>query len=110
MPWQRPAAASSGQQRPAAPGGHDLRLRRSTHRPPLQDYDDDGETAAGARMLHLLQVADCRNVVVVVSRWFGGVLLGPSRFTFINNAARMLLEREGFIVREEKGKKKGKGK
>jgi putative IMPACT (imprinted ancient) family translation regulator len=79
----------------------------------LQDYDDDGETAAGARMLHLLQVADCRNVVVVVSRWFGGVLLGPSRFTFINNAARMLLEAERFIVREEKGggsKKKGRGR
>lgn len=80
---------------------------------PLQDYDDDGETAAGARMLHLLQVADCRNVVVVVSRWFGGVLLGPSRFTYINNAARALLEQQGFIVREEKqqgagGKKKGR--
>lgn len=62
-----------------------------------QDYDDDGETAAGGRMLHLLQVADVRNVVVVVSRWFGGVLLGPSRFTAINNTARELLERLGHM-------------
>lgn len=31
-------------------------------------------------------------MVVVVSRWFGGVLLGPSRFTLINNTARALLE------------------
>lgn len=32
------------------------------------------------------------NVIVVVSRWFGGVLLGPSRFRLINNTARQLLE------------------
>jgi hypothetical protein len=30
-------------------------------------------------------------------RRFGGVLLGPARFTHINNAARRLLEAEGFI-------------
>ena len=71
-----------------------------------QDCDDDGEDAAGGRLLHLLQLADCKDVVVVVSRWFGGVLLGPSRFALINNAARGLLEREGFIERKEK--KKGK--
>ncbi len=44
----------------------------------VQDYDDDGEAAAGGRLLHLLQAADVRNVVVVVSRWFGGVLLGEA--------------------------------
>eukprot|EP00775_Hariotina_reticulata_P011907 gene11907-12051_t len=44
-----------------------------------QDYDDDGEAAAGGRLLHLLQVANVSNAVVVVSRWFGGVLLGPAR-------------------------------
>ena len=31
-------------------------------------------------------------VLVVVTRWFGGVLLGPSRFKCINNSARSLLE------------------
>ncbi len=44
-----------------------------------------------------MQVADVRNVVVVVSRWFGGVLLGPSRFTAINNTARELLEQLGHV-------------
>ena len=44
-----------------------------------QDADDDGEAAAGGRLLHLLQMADARNVAVVVTRWFGGVLLGPDR-------------------------------
>jgi hypothetical protein len=28
-----------------------------------QDYDDDGESAAGGRLLHLLQIVDARNVV-----------------------------------------------
>lgn len=37
------------------------------------------------------------NVVVVVSRWYGGVLLGPSRFALINNTARQLLEATGHI-------------
>eukprot|EP01024_Parvocaulis_polyphysoides_P074602 TRINITY_DN9623_c0_g1_i1.p1 TRINITY_DN9623_c0_g1~~TRINITY_DN9623_c0_g1_i1.p1 ORF type:complete len:309 (-),score=59.81 TRINITY_DN9623_c0_g1_i1:295-1083(-) len=72
----------------------------------IQDYDDDGESAAGGRLLHMLQAANVRDVVVVVSRWFGGVLLGPSRFSCINNTARQLLEQEGYIIREEK--KKGK--
>eukprot|EP01025_Chloroclados_australasicus_P011350 TRINITY_DN14908_c3_g1_i1.p1 TRINITY_DN14908_c3_g1~~TRINITY_DN14908_c3_g1_i1.p1 ORF type:complete len:314 (+),score=39.07 TRINITY_DN14908_c3_g1_i1:101-1042(+) len=75
----------------------------------IQDFDDDGETAAGGRMLHMLQAANVRDAVVVVSRWFGGVLLGPSRFSCINNTARQLLEQEGYIVKEENNKgKKGK--
>lgn len=32
----------------------------------LKDSDDDGEAAAGGRLLHLLQMVDARNVVVVV--------------------------------------------
>ena len=119
----------------------------------VQDYDDDGETAAGSRMLHLLQVllshackasaiswaddseglaiaaaepgrisfphavhiraqatvqmADVQGACVVVSRWFGGVHLGPSRFAIINNTARQLLVAEGFMLA---GATKGKGK
>jgi Uncharacterized protein family UPF0029 len=41
--------------------------------------------------------------VVVVSRWYGGVLLGPARFTHINNAARNLLSAEGYIKQEGQG-------
>ena len=59
----------------------------------FQDFDDDGETAAGGRLLHLMQLMDVWNVVVVVSRWFGGVLLGPDRFRIINNVARQALIR-----------------
>lgn len=73
----------------------------------LQDSDDDGETAAGGRLLHLLQIVNAENVMVIVTRWYGGVLLGPARFTHINNAARMLLDQEGYIQNHSSaGKKK----
>lgn len=69
---------------------HDKRISRAAHNITawrivrsngviIQDCDDDGENAAGGRLLHLLNVTDSKNVVLVVSRWFGGVLLGPSR-------------------------------
>ena len=59
--------------------------------------DDDGESAAGQRLLHLLHQLHVHNAVVVVSRWYGGIKLGPDRFKLINNAARDLLVREGFV-------------
>ncbi|XP_037105002.1 protein IMPACT isoform X1 [Syngnathus acus] len=64
----------------------------------LQDCEDDGETAAGGRLLHLLQILDVRNVLVVVSRWYGGILLGPDRFKHINNCARSILLQEGYAA------------
>lgn len=46
----------------------------------MQDNDDDGEAAAGGRIAHLMQVMEVVNVLVVVSRWYGGVKLGPDRW------------------------------
>ena len=43
------------------------------------DCDDDGESAAGGRLLHLLEILGVKNVCVVVSRWYGGIQLGPDR-------------------------------
>lgn len=34
-----------------------------------QDCDDDGESGASARMLHLLEITRSLGVAVVVSRW-----------------------------------------
>ena len=73
----------------------------------LQDADDDGEAAAGGRLLHLLQMAGARNVAVVVSRWFGGILLGADRFKLINNCARDLLAEHGYVVAAASGKRAG---
>lgn len=76
----------------------------------VQDYDDDGEAAAGGRMLHLMQLMDVWNVLVVVTRWYGGVNLGPDRFRAINNVAREAIVQGGFVKEEEKSKGKAKGK
>lgn len=56
-----------------------------------QDCDDDGEDAAGGRLLKLLQMMDVWNVLLVVSRWYGGVKLGPARFGIINAVARQAI-------------------
>ncbi|CAO3690121.1 unnamed protein product [Rhizopus microsporus] len=75
----------------------------------LQDNDDDGETAAGGRLLHLMQILQVENAVVIVTRWYGGVPLGPDRFKDINNIARTALEQYGFIKQPSKhSNKKGK--
>ncbi|KAL8656408.1 MAG: hypothetical protein Q9210_000267 [Variospora velana] len=68
-----------------------IRTSADGNRVVYQDCDDDGETAAGARLLKLLQIMDVWNVLVVVSRWYGGVKLGPARFGIINAVAREAL-------------------
>ncbi|KAH6611403.1 hypothetical protein Trco_001423 [Trichoderma cornu-damae] len=84
----------------------DRRIRSATHnitawriRGPgaasYQDSDDDGEDAAGGRLLRLLQLMGTWDVMVVVTRWYGGVKLGPRRFALINGVARDALVRAG---------------
>lgn len=74
-----------------------------------QDCNDDGETAAGSRMLHLMQLMDVWEVIVVVTRWYGGVHLGPDRFRIINTAAREALVLGGFVEgKDGETKKKGR--
>lgn len=49
-----------------------------------------------------------QNVVVIVSRWFGGILMGGQRFKEINRAAQSLLEQQGYDQRisQMQGKQK----
>ena len=57
--------------------------------------DDDGENHAGGRLLNFLKLADggkgVENVLVVVTRWYGGVKLGEVRFKHIVDAAKNCL-------------------
>lgn len=71
----------------------------------FQDCDDNGETAAGGRVLHLMQLMDIWDVMVVVTRWYGGHQLGPKRFSIINAAARDAFVKGGFVG---DAKKKGR--
>ena len=98
----------------------DRRIRSATHnmtawriRGPggsvsYQDCDDDGETAAGGRLLHLMQLMELWDAMVVVTRWYGGVKLGPRRFAVINAAARDGFVRAGMVSDEKGGKEKKK--
>ena len=78
-----------------------------------QDCDDDGETAAGGRVLHLLELMEAWDVMVVVTRWYGGVQLGPDRFRLINQTARDAVVKGGYVedaAKIEKHSHKRKGK
>ncbi|KAK4143714.1 ribosomal protein S5 domain 2-type protein [Dichotomopilus funicola] len=97
----------------------DKRVRTATHNitawrirgdggTSFQDCDDDGETAAGGRLLHLMQLMDLWDAMVVVTRWYGGQKLGPRRFALINQTARDAFVRAGW-VREEGGQAGGSG-
>ncbi|KAH8882775.1 UPF0029-domain-containing protein [Thozetella sp. PMI_491] len=98
----------------------DKRVRTATHnitawriRGPngtsFQDCNDDGETAAGGRLLHLMQLMDLWDTMVVVTRWYGGQKLGPRRFALINAAARDAFVKAG-LVDDSGAKKKSHGK
>lgn len=63
----------------------------------MQDFHDDGEGGAGIKIMHFLQDNNVRNVLVVVSRWYGGILLGPARFMYITDAARGVLQQGGYL-------------
>ncbi|KAI5799310.1 hypothetical protein DFH27DRAFT_514925 [Peziza echinospora] len=98
------------------------RMRRESDGAVFQDNDDDGETAAGQRVGHLLGTMGVWNVVVVVSRWYGGVKLGGDRFRIIGKVAREAVVaavgepgeeggkdgKAGEKEKEKGGKKKGK--
>ncbi|KAG0167543.1 hypothetical protein DFQ30_005978, partial [Apophysomyces sp. BC1015] len=79
----------------------------------VQGCDDDGETAAGSRLLELMQLMNVQNVVVIVSRWFGGTKLGADRFRDINKCAKQVLEESGldnFGHKSDKTKRKHKNR
>eukprot|EP01116_Phalansterium_solitarium_P001687 TRINITY_DN1149_c0_g2_i1.p1 TRINITY_DN1149_c0_g2~~TRINITY_DN1149_c0_g2_i1.p1 ORF type:complete len:348 (-),score=69.43 TRINITY_DN1149_c0_g2_i1:299-1207(-) len=57
----------------------------------LENRDDDGETGAGDKVLYMMQMRNFLNVVVVVTRWYGGIQLGADRFKHITGCAADLL-------------------
>lgn len=54
--------------------------------------NDDGESGAGTIILKLLEGADLRDHIVVVTRWYGGKHLGGDRFRHVADAVRIYLE------------------
>ncbi|KAI0000912.1 hypothetical protein BJV77DRAFT_1142104 [Russula vinacea] len=50
--------------------------------------EDDGELRAGGHILRVMRSEAIMDAVVIVSRWYGGIMLGPVRFTHIQDCAR----------------------
>lgn len=67
----------------------------------VADNEDDGEDGAGSKLAELLQLADCEDVFVMVSRWYGGIHLGSDRFKHISRAASSLLDEHGWSGRSQ---------
>lgn len=65
----------------------------------VSDNDDDGEKGSGSKLASLLEMTNAENVLVIVSRWYGGIHLGPARFKHIAHVAREVLDENGFITR-----------
>ncbi|KAJ1545662.1 hypothetical protein HK405_007754 [Cladochytrium tenue] len=71
------AAAAAGTRRPAttpseavvSPDGHAFAF--------VEGADDDGEQWAGQKLLRLIRESGACDCIVVVSRWYGGEMLGP---------------------------------
>lgn len=53
-----------------------------------------------------MQMMDVWNVIVVVSRWYGGTHLGSDRFKHINSAARGAVINAGLIEPDKRATKK----
>lgn len=54
--------------------------------------NDDGESGAGMVILRMLERAELRDHIIVVTRWYGGVHLGGDRFRRVQDAVRYYLE------------------
>ena len=67
----------------------------------VKDNDEDGEHGAGSKLSNLLELLKAENVAVMVTRWYGGIKLGPDRFKHINTCARLVLEENGLLNKDD---------
>ncbi|MES1908627.1 MAG: hypothetical protein MHM6MM_001528 [Cercozoa sp. M6MM] len=70
---------------------------RNEHGDIEEGRDDDGEQGAGDVMLNLLRQLDVTNFVVCVTRWYGGILLGPTRYKHFKDATLQAIREAGCL-------------
>lgn len=54
----------------------------------FEECNDDGESGGGRHVLNLLQSLNLTNVLVVVTRWYGGIMLGTDRWRIMSEVTR----------------------
>lgn len=74
-----------------------VRLDSTNYTNIQQGCFDCGEAGAGQRLLTLLERSNAINVLVIVTRWYGGTPLGPARFRHICSTAAESLKKGKFI-------------
>ncbi|KAK4677081.1 hypothetical protein QC764_408430 [Podospora pseudoanserina] len=62
-----------------------------TQRTMREESFDDGETGCGDLMLKVMREAGAVDTLVVLTRWFGGAMLGPDRWRLMRNAVTSAL-------------------
>lgn len=62
------------------------------HADGTQRKGDDGESGAGNVILRMLERADLRDQIVVVTRWYGGKHLGGDRFRHVQTCVSAYLD------------------
>jgi len=67
-----------------------VRLRKANQL--IENKNDDGETGAGMVILRSIRKINAVNVIVVVTRWFGGTKLYNDRFKHLQDCTRIILE------------------
>ncbi|TAQ87166.1 hypothetical protein B7494_g4490 [Chlorociboria aeruginascens] len=53
-----------------------------------EESNDDGESGGGRHILNVLQTNNITNVLLVVTRWYGGIMLGPDRWRIMSQVSR----------------------
>lgn len=53
---------------------------------------DDGESGAAMVILRMLERAEIRDHIIIVTRWYGGKKLGGDRFRRVQDAVRVYLD------------------
>jgi hypothetical protein len=56
---------------------------------------DDGETGAGNLLLRIMRELEATNTFVVLTRWYGGIMLGPDRWRLMRNVVLQALSERG---------------
>ncbi|XP_049849563.1 protein IMPACT-like [Schistocerca gregaria] len=68
-----------------------VRLQLDPNEEPVEMQHNGGEAGAAQRLMHILHTRKIKNILIVVTRWFGGTMLGPDRFREITASANTLL-------------------
>lgn len=71
----------------------------------IEKCSDDGEPSgtAGTPILNVIKKNNLNNVLIVVTRYFGGILLGTGGLTRVYSATANKAIEDGIIVKQEKG-------